>query len=85
MGKKYLGDGVKSREDEWTGSIAVGSKSFIENVKALLGFRAKGRDVTGDGEGYQLREEPGLYKAVFEGENGDIGLQNTYFWGINDE
>jgi putative transposase len=41
--EEYLGDGAKNRQDKWTGSIAVGSRSFIENVKALLGFRAKGR------------------------------------------
>jgi hypothetical protein len=40
--KEYLGDGAKTRKEEWTGSIAVGSKSFIENVRALLGFRPKG-------------------------------------------
>ena len=46
----------KKRQDEWTGSIAFGSKAFIENVKAHLRFRAKGRDVIEAGEGYQLRE-----------------------------
>ena len=40
--QEYLGDGLKIRQDEWTGSIAVGSRSFIENVKALLGIRGKG-------------------------------------------
>ena len=43
--EEYLGDEAKERQDEWTGSIAVGSRSFIENVKALLGFRAKGREI----------------------------------------
>jgi len=42
--EKYLGDDAKGHHDEWTASIAVGSRSFIENVKALLGFRAKGRE-----------------------------------------
>ena len=42
---EYLGNGTKSRQDEWTDSIAVASKSFIEKVKALLGFKAKGRDI----------------------------------------
>jgi len=41
----------KKRQNEWTGSIAVGSKGFIENVKAKLRFRAKGRDVIEAGEG----------------------------------
>jgi len=46
-----LGDGAKERQNEWTGSVAVGSKSFIESVKTSLGFRAKGRDVIESGEG----------------------------------
>ena len=41
----YLGETAKDRQDEWTGSIAVGNRSFIDKVKALLGFRAKGRKV----------------------------------------
>ena len=40
--EEHLGDGAKERQDEWTGSVAVGSKSFIESVKARLGFRPKG-------------------------------------------
>jgi hypothetical protein len=34
----------------------VGNRSFIEKVKALLGFRAEGRKVEGVEQGYQLRE-----------------------------
>jgi len=34
--EEYLGDDAKEHQDEWTASIAVGSRSFIENVKALL-------------------------------------------------
>ena len=75
---EYLGDGVRIREEEWTRSIAVGSRSFIENVKALLGFRAKGRDVIEGCEGYQLREGAAHYQAPFEAGNDDIGPENTY-------
>lgn len=38
--EQYLGDGAKERQDEWTTSIAVGGRPFIEKVRAL-GFRAK--------------------------------------------
>ncbi len=37
------------------------------------------------GEGYQLRESPVYYKALFEVENEDIDLENTYFWDVNVE
>ena len=43
--EEYLGSGSEIRRDEWTGSIAIGSRSFVENVKTLLGLRAKGRRV----------------------------------------
>ena len=63
----------------------MGSKSFIQSVKASLGFRAKGRDVIQSGEGYQLRESPARYKALFEAENDDIDLENTVFWDVKDK
>jgi len=63
----------------------VGSRSFVEHVKALLGYRAKGRDVIGGNEGYQLREGSAPYKALIGAGNDDIGLENTYFWGLNNE
>ena len=65
--EEHLGDGAKERQDEWTGSVAVGSKSFIESVKASLGFRAKGRDVIQSNKGYQLRESPAPYKSDLGG------------------
>ena len=80
---EYLGDGLQARQDEWTRSIAVGSKSFIENVKNLLGFRAKGREVIEGFEGYQLRERFAGYEAFFGGQKDDIGFENTYRWDIN--
>jgi len=54
-------------------------------VKASLGFRAKGRDVIEGDLGYQLRESPAGYKALFEVENEDINLENTFFWDVKDE
>ena len=83
--EEYLGNGAKDRQDEWTGSIAVGSRPFIEKVKSLLGFRAKGRTIRQSEEGYQLREEAGHYKALFEAEKDDIDPENTYLWDIKIE
>jgi putative transposase len=81
--EEYLGDGEKARRDEWTESIAVGSRPFVEKVKALLGFRAKGREVIEGGEGYQVREGPAVYNPLFGAENEDIGPGNTYFWDVS--
>jgi hypothetical protein len=64
----------------------VGSRSFIENVKALLGFRAKGREVRqGGGSGYQLREGAAQYKAFFRVEKDNIDHENTHIWDVKTE
>jgi hypothetical protein len=83
--KEYLGEGAKERQDEWTASIAVGGRSFIEKVRTLLGFRAKGRDILEGDEGYQLREGAASYKGLFGVEKDDIGPENTYLWDVKVE
>ena len=83
--EEYLGNGAVGRQDEWTDSIAVGGKSFIEKVKSLLGFKAKGRDVIEDRGGYHLREEAAPYTALFRAEKNDIGPENACFWDVNTE
>jgi hypothetical protein len=44
-GLRIPGNGLKIRQDEWTDSLAVGSRTFIERVKGLLGARAMGREI----------------------------------------
>jgi putative transposase len=80
--EEYCGSVQNVRRDEWTCSIAVGSKAFVEKLKALLGFRARGRRILeGDGA-YQVREESAGYNAFFEAEKEDIGPENTYLWNV---
>ena len=50
--------------------IAVGSRPFVEKVKALLGYRAKGKDIIEGTEGYEVRERPAGYNALFGGKKG---------------
>jgi putative transposase len=68
-----------------TESIAVGSRTFIESVKGLLGYRAKGRDVIEPPEGYQLRVEAVECKAPFGAKKEDMGPENTYLGDVNAE
>jgi hypothetical protein len=44
-----------------------------------------GRKLKEAGEGYQVRDGPADYNTLFGAEKRDIGLQNAYFWDINDE
>jgi hypothetical protein len=60
----------------------VGSRPFVEKVKALLGLRAKEREVIEAGEGYQVREGTTPYNALFGAEKEDIRSENTYFWNF---
>jgi hypothetical protein len=66
----------------WREQSDITFRAFVENVKALFGFRAKGRDVVEGCGGYQLRESAARYEALFEAENDDIALENTHFWEI---
>ena len=78
-----LANGNNFRQTQWTKSIAVGSKSFIETIKDKLGILAKGRKILENDGGFQLREEVGTYIANFDIKNDDIGAQNAYYWDIN--
>jgi len=46
----------KMRDAQWTGSIAVGSKEFVEKTKEKLGSVFLSRKVAGKGEQYELHE-----------------------------
>lgn len=63
-------DGSNNRESKWTQSIAVGDKTFIERIKAALGFRVRGRELISDDDVFHLRETQTAYSV-----NG-----NNFFW-----
>jgi len=75
-----LENGLAVRDDRWTESIAVGSRSFIEKVKNELGFKAAHRDVVESDGSYVLREPTEAYALKFAGENEALRSQNTFFW-----
>lgn len=73
------------RENQWTESIAVGSKLFVEKVKTRLGFKAKHRTITGSEDRYQLRENvSGFGKTHLHGfgfvSGAEADMINTFFW-----
>ncbi len=63
------------KENKWTQSIAVGSKTFIEKMKGTLGYRARGREIIGAGDTYELRE---VITPIGNAEN--LDSENTYLW-----
>jgi len=76
----FLGNGSNIRDDKWTKSIAVGSRSFVERVISLMGVLAIGRKSIEAGESYQLREPAIPYEAHFGTQKCDIEPENTYPW-----
>ncbi len=80
---ELLGQGAGDRDEKWTKSIAVGSREFVDNVKAKLGILAKGRQAIKKDAGYQLRERAEFYINHFEVEKGDIDHENSYFWDVS--
>ncbi len=68
---------------QWTESIAVGSESFIEEIKEKLNVRAKGRKAIGAGTAFQLREPVSRYNTVLDIKKEDISLENTHSWDTN--
>jgi hypothetical protein len=49
-------------------------------MRALFGFKAKGRKLIGGDEGCQFREAASHYKALSGAEKRDIAPENTCFW-----
>ncbi len=78
-----LANGNNFRQNQWTESIAVGSKGFIETIREKFGILAKGRKILENDGGFHLREEMGTYIANLDSKNDNIGSMNTYYWDVN--
>ncbi|MCK4622546.1 MAG: transposase [Desulfuromonadales bacterium] len=67
-----------AREPEWTESIAVRSKTFVNEIKEKLQLRVSSRKVMGLNDHYELREQEASYNAHFGTENMPLSPENTY-------
>ena len=63
------------KEKKWTQSLAVGSKTFIEEMRDALGFRATGRKIFCADDTFELRETITPY-----GKDSDLDSGNTFLW-----
>ena len=78
-------NGRKAREPEWTESIAMGSKTFVDGIKEKLQPGLSGRKVKGTGDHYELKEQEATYSAHFGSENVPLSTENTFYLNLNDE
>jgi putative transposase len=65
----------RGKENKWTQSIAVGSKTFIEQMKEALGSKAKGRKIICADDTFELREVLTSY-----GKANNLDSGNTFLW-----
>jgi putative transposase len=65
----------RNKENKWTQSIAVGSKTLIEKMKRTLGYRAKGRKIICADDTYELRE---VITPLGNADN--LDSENTFLW-----
>lgn len=87
--RSWVDEAIKSkergRENRWTESIAIGSVSFIEEVKTKLGARAFGRKVVLGAQGHELREPQLSYQDHFGYEIAPLSHENTIPWDVYNE
>ncbi len=70
------------RDERWSESIAVGSESFIDQVKASLGIKAKHKEVIEQEDGYLIKEGHSSYNAHFDSKIGHLRVENTINWDV---
>ena len=68
------------RKPCWSESIAVGSKSFIDDVQKGLGIRANGRHCESDDSGYVLRESASAYRTGLASEKDVLSQETGDYW-----
>lgn len=78
--ERSIEEGIHTRTQKWTESVAVGGEEFVKATKETLGLKAKGREVIGGDGSYQLKEFPAPYNSRLLLENEPLRLQNEYFW-----
>lgn len=68
------------RDPKWTEGIAVGSESFVNRTKELLGADGIGRKVREREDTFELREHTTPYNAILGHENAVLSHENRYLW-----
>lgn len=73
---------LSKRDERWSKSIAVGSESFIDQVKSSLGIKAKHKESIEVEDSYFIKEEFSSYNAHFDGKMDPLRVENTIKWDV---
>lgn len=75
----------RTRCAEWSESIAVGSETYLANVRRQLGINCRHRTIEAadeDEDAYMLYEEPNAYRRNNGVKNSTLSTQNTHSWRL---
>lgn len=80
-----IGKENPQRESAWTQAVAVGSESFVGNIKKQLNALAIGRRLAPvSADCWELKEAAIPYNSFFGGQKVEIGPENTYLLDRSD-
>lgn len=80
--RQWVHDAINNRnqrESCWTESIAVGSTTYIEDIKTRLGVQGMGRRIEEQQDRFVLKEDYAPYNADFDPEKGCLSPKNSYY------
>ncbi len=66
-----------------SGSIAIGTRSFVDSVHEQLGVRVRGRSVVKSDESFVLKESYAPYQTHFDSEKGYLSVNNGHYWDVS--
>jgi putative transposase len=69
----------QSRDDRWSGAVAVGNQGFLEGIREKLGIKVKDRKVEEVHGSLCLKEPEIPYGGIFGIENGALRGENGHF------
>ena len=69
--------GIRARDDIWTRSIAVGSRSYVEKVYNVCARISRSGKIIEQVGKYVLKDCGGRYNGIFRGKMGGLSLENT--------
>ena len=72
-----------SRQAQWTESIAVGNRTYVEKAKDTMGYKAMGRKLIENGDSFVLRETQSSYESILNAEDVRLSEDNTFRWQID--
>ncbi len=73
----------QAKQAMWVESVAVGSESFVLDMKAKMGFSVLGRKTCFNDDIYTLREPESAYNVHLHSKKVPLSSENTVYFDEN--